>query len=179
MAQDGNIDVMMRIVSKGRAMQAESGTEFATGSDMLRTGFDTGQFCDLKEFSFAAGAESSLGGDDDDDDDEDGPSLKDKDKQRRKRRKQRKAEAGKPQVIDMQPVSYTRLFDTASTLLHRALVQCETLDQISIAKRKAAGTANAGEIYLRLDFREGAGDRASSGRDSRARDRRDRHLHLP
>ena len=49
-------------------------------------------------------------------------------------------------------MEFTRIFDTASTLLFKALVGCETLDSISIIKRKAAGTINSGLAYLRLDF---------------------------
>lgn len=56
--------------------------------------------------------------------------------------------------VDMQPVEYTRVFDTASTLLFQAMVECDTLKSISVIKRKAAGTDNSGEVYLRLDFEQ-------------------------
>ncbi len=159
MAGGKGIDVLMRVVSKGRAMQAESSTAFEAAKVMdmvLREGFVPGQFCELKEFSFSAGAESSITGGHEGGKQDAGRT--EEEKLARKKAKElakanrRTADYGNAQVLDMQPVSYSRQFDTASTLLFQSLVGCETLDQISIVKRKAAGTANSGEVYLRLDF---------------------------
>ena len=151
---DGAIDVLMRIVSKGRAMQAESATVFAVDKlvDRLRADFEPGQFCDLREFNFSAGAISEdpppVGKDASELTKEIAKAVAD-----RKRAAQLRAgNVGNLDAIDIQPVEFTRIFDTASTLLFEALVGCQTLDSISIAKRKAAGTSNSGEIYLRLDF---------------------------
>ena len=149
-----SIDVLMRVVSKGRAMQAENATAFAVDQivDRLRADFDAGQFCELREFNFSAGAIS-----------EDGPpDLKAADGfakelakyvfDKKQAKQRREGNVGNLDAVDIQPVGFTRIFDTASTLMFQALVTCQTLDSISIAKRKAAGTSNSGEIYLRLDF---------------------------
>lgn len=164
MAEAANIDVLMAVFSRGRAMQAESQTELAVGKvvDRLRQGFEPGQFSELQEFSYSAGV---------------GGSLSSKAKKAQKRATEsaepkapvplspqqraaalaesqfdRAAKRRKAEFVDMQPVEYTRVFDTASTLLFQALTSCETLDSIAVVKRKAAGTANSGECYLRLDF---------------------------
>lgn len=148
---DSSIDVLMRVVSNGQAMQAECTTTFVRGTapDILGLGFKAGQFCELTSFDFSVGFASSLGDDDDDDEGEDGsapdakPSAPPKVKQ---------AKSGPTEFSDIQPVGFTRLMDTMSTLLFKAMTECETLDLISVVKRKAAGSSNSGECYLRLDF---------------------------
>jgi len=64
--------------------------------------------------------------------------------------KQEKGNQGED--VDMQPVEFTRVMDSMSTQLFQALVGCETLESISVVKRKATGSANSGDCYLRLDF---------------------------
>ena len=153
MAEAG-IDVLMRVVNKGRALQAESRTVFAVNQiiDGLRADFAPGLFCELREFNFSAGALSGTP-----------PAAKKDESALQAQIKQRKYEMRKAaarrggnlanlETVDIQPVEFTRIFDTASTLLFKALVGCETLDSVSIIKRKAAGTINSGLVYLRLDF---------------------------
>jgi len=59
---------------------------------------------------------------------------------------------GEDNIVDMEPITFTRFVDQASMSLFQALVAAETLDSITVVKRKAAGTDHSGEIYLRVDF---------------------------
>jgi len=158
------VDVLMRVVGPKGPLKAESYTQFKTepNVDLLRHDFKPGQFCELREFSFAAGVGGSLSKHSQkkrkgekaalpvEDDGESSELQKvfkirgDQDKRRDKRA------AGED--VDMQPVEFTRLMDSMSTLLFQALVGCETLESISVVKRKATGSANSGDCYLRLDF---------------------------
>ena len=158
------VDVLMRVVGPKGPLEAESYTQFKTRPvmDLLRQGFTPGQFCELREFSFAAGVGGSLSKHSQkkrkgekaalpvEDDGESSELQKvfkirgDQDKRRDKRA------AGED--VDMQPVEFTRLMDSMSTQLFKALVDCETLESISVVKRKATGSANSGDCYLRLDF---------------------------
>lgn len=162
---EDSIDVLMRIVGPRGAMMAESATQFTVGnsSNALALGFEPGRFCELREFDLSAGIDGSA------------------EKRKKKAKKaaaeaaakenlprtaeQRRAEIVRSQdkkvgardkdvSLEMQPVEYTRVMDCASTQLFQALVQCDTLDEINIVKRKAAGTRNSGEVYLRLDFKQ-------------------------
>lgn len=163
---DAGIDVLMAVFNKGRAMQAESRTVMVVDKmvDQMRQGFEPGQFCELQEFSFSAG----VGG---------GQSEKTRKAQKkaseastpkaerkippsptervatlRASQLEKAAKQKTVEYVDMQPVEFTRILDTSSTLLFQALTGCDTLDSISVVKRKAAGTSNSGECYLRLDF---------------------------
>lgn len=155
---DLNTDVLMRIVAKTGAMPAESRTEFMADKviDTLRTGFDIGKFCDLSAFKFAAGVETGLSKKEKKrakaaSDDQSRPRIE-RGLEIRQSQANKSVKRGQAEAMDMQPVEFTRVLDTASTLLFQAMTNCETLDEVSIAKRKAAGTSNAGEIFLRLDF---------------------------
>ena len=164
---DASTDILMTVTGPSGQMRTDSRVAFSSlqGSGGLTNGFFEHFIFELKEFSFAVGAKSSLGG-----------SEKEK-KARELAEQAAKAqpgvaplaapapihtigpaeaarEAGKNDTPDMQPIEFTRLMDSASTLLMAALVGCTTLPSVSIVKRKAAGTANGGEAYLRLDFTE-------------------------
>ena len=159
------IDVLMKVIGPKGPFEAESHTEFKTKpvADLLRQGFTPGQFCELREFSFAAGVGASLSKHSeqkrkadsktklsttsDDDMTELQKTLKIRGDQDSRRDKRALGED-----VDMQPVEFTRVMDSMSTLLFKSLVGCETLESISVVKRKAAGSANSGDCYLRLDF---------------------------
>jgi type VI protein secretion system component Hcp len=106
-------DILMMVVNKGRALSAESRTQFKVDKmvDSLRAGFEPGQFCELMEFQVGA------------------------------------------EPVEPKAVTFTRALDSSSIQLTQALTGCDTLDSVSIVKRRAAGTSNSGEIYLRLDFK--------------------------
>ena len=151
---DAGIDVLMRVVNKGRALQAESRTAFAVNQiiDGLRADFAPGLFCELREFNFSAGALSGTPPVAKKDENALQVQLKQRKYEMRKAAARRGGNRANLETVDIQPVEFTRIFDTASTLLFKALVGCETLDSISIVKRKAAGAINSGLAYLRLDF---------------------------
>ena len=164
---EGGIDVLMKVVGPKGTLSAESSTVFANKPvmDPLRSGFTPGQFCELREFSFSAGVGGSVSAHE----------------QKRKEAK-KLAKAGKPGDVpvrkseldkmwdirraqdkkirkraegedaDMEEVEFTRVLDCMSTQLFTALVNCETLESLSIVKRKAAGSVNSGDCFLRLDF---------------------------
>ena len=160
---DSSTDILMTITGPSGQWRTDSRVGFSSlqGSAGLTNGFFENFIFELKEFEFAVGAKSSLGG-------------SDKEKKAREAAKAKTGaaplaapapiptagaaeavhETGKNDTPDMQPIEFTRLMDSASTLLMGALIGCTTLPSISIIKRKAAGTANGGEAYLRLDFSE-------------------------
>lgn len=162
------IDVLMRVVGASGPLAAESFTVFATsiGTDTLRDGFVAGQFCELREFSFSAGLEGSLSKSKQEQIKKEAKAAKKNEEpvgvlslaEKRDRlhasQQQRSAKRHAVEFVDMQPVDFTRVMDSASTLLFKAMVECETLPELSIVKRKAAGSKSAGECYLRLDFQK-------------------------
>lgn len=165
MSEAAGIDVLMKVVGPNGPFEAESNTVFATKPvmDLLRQGFTPGQFCELRDFSFSAGVGASLS-----------DHAKKKEKAKKKevaadaeggmsyREKMESIYRGQSakrakrerddEVVDMQPVEFTRVMDSMSTQLFAALVGCDTLDSISVVKRKATGGPNSGDCYLRLDF---------------------------
>ena len=54
--------------------------------------------------------------------------------------------------VDMQPVQITRGIDKASIILLNKCIARTQFNSATLIKRKAAGTAAAGEIFLRYDF---------------------------
>ena len=177
MAETNGIDVLMRVSVTGGslAMEAESMADFAPldGADTMVSDFKTGYFCELREFDFSAGAENSMSK-------TAAATAKTAQPAPAKEGEQRKVGAHVAQVmakleeraaiergfrdrierrergdfVDMREVSYTRIMDSASPLLFKALTDCTTLKTISVVKRKAAGTTVSGLGYLRLDFED-------------------------
>ncbi len=153
---EGAVDVLMRVVLTGEAMPGESRTTFVGSetSDTLRRDFIPGRFCELQEFSFSAGVASALSKKDDDEEDEQDDEEEPAQGAARLRSSSVRTPSKAPETefADMQPVQFTRILDASSTLLFKALVGCDTLESISVVKRKAAGTSDSGQCYLRLDF---------------------------
>ena len=166
---DSSIDVLMRVIAGGSPLEGEGQTEWSTAQDMLRNDFLLGKFCELREFNFSAGVASSMSDDEDEDDKAKNtaaaqPGAAPKPGEPPKPAppakaapptggSKKKGKGGKDHdFVDMQPVEFTRLMDRMSPRLFQALTTCETLDSISVVKRKAAGTRNSGAAYLRLDF---------------------------
>lgn len=170
---ESSIDVLMKVVGPSGAYAAESNTTFVgtAVSDPLRSGFTPGQFCELQSFSFSAGAESALKSDEAKERDEEEKKKKAKDSAKPegsafgggltyrekmesiyKGQGDRRDARERDDEVDMQPVTFTRMMDSMSTLLFTALSGCETLDSLTVVKRRAAGTGGSGACYLRLDF---------------------------
>ncbi len=139
MAEFSN-DVLMKIVNKGVALTTESRTEFAKTMDSLRVGFKAGQFCELQTFDYAVGSAAALS------------AKKVDEAPMTDALASAVARKSKSDFVDIQPVGFSRVFDMASPALFTALVASQALDSITVVKRKAAGSKNAGEIYLRIDF---------------------------
>ncbi len=164
MAEAG-IDVLMKVVGPKGPFEAESLTQFATKPvmDRLREGFTPGQFCELQEFSFAAGVGASLSKHAEKKKEakkalaltkQPEPVLTQREKEDKIRAAQEKRteKRNRGEDIDMQPIEFTRIMDCMSPLLFQSLVNCDTLETLSVVKRKATGSRNSGDCYLRLDF---------------------------
>ena len=174
---EGAIDVLMRVQGPEGPIAAESSTEFATMqiTDGLRDGFVPGFFCELREFNFSAGVAKAIGKDDNKSTATKLAEAQAKLKRQEERKslyatmteQQKRADAisrldktqdklggkrGAGDFVDMQPVEFTRVLDQMSSRLFQSLVDCETLEKISVVKRKATGSRNTGDCYLRLDF---------------------------
>jgi type VI protein secretion system component Hcp len=54
--------------------------------------------------------------------------------------------------VSVQPVEIKRSVDFTSTLLLQHCVDCMTFKRVALVKSKPAGSASAGEAYLRIDF---------------------------
>lgn len=155
---DAGIDVLMQVVitSKSLAMEAESQTDFKPliKGDSMVEGFTPGQFCELREFDFSAGVESLMKKKKDEPQTPTPPpdAVDDITESVLRTQRERYVKRKTGDFVDMQPVSYTRVLDSASPLLFKALTECTTLASITIVKRKGAGAATSGLGYLRLDF---------------------------
>ena len=165
---DATTDILMRVVGPAGPMRTDSPVKFDTTatSDNLMFGFQTLFMSELREFDFEVGAPSSL----------DTAAEKKAAAEKQAALDAHPAAPGgaghspaklatgpalastlaspKNDTPDMQPIEFTRLMDSASIRLMNYLTTCTTLPSISIVKRKAAGTRNGGEAYLRLDFSE-------------------------
>ncbi len=149
MASKDSSDILMKVVRHGTTLMAEASTVFAPDQNntAIGSGFEPGRFFEVTDFSFNLGASAS---------------------EARKLSKQeieeytkkygapppasQPAQSTESKVVDIQPVTFSRQMDIASTVMFLAMTTAETLDSISIIKRKGAGSPNSGEIYLRIDF---------------------------
>ena len=57
--------------------------------------------------------------------------------------------------VRVQPITFTRSLDRASVSLLQYCIKCTSFDSAALIKRKSAGSAFAGEPYLRMDFKDG------------------------
>ena len=172
-------DILMRIVLKGNPLKTGTLADFTVSEqkDMLRKDFASGYCCNLTDFSFSAGIEGALSSrakkrdkakkkEVPADDDRALPAnLRDastfagelqRQAARFAIRAQQTERAGKrlqEEAVDMQPVDFTRIMDSSSMVLLDTLANSAPIDSLSIVKRKAAGVANSGLCYLRLDFK--------------------------
>ena len=142
-------DILMIVAGKKGRLQAEGTTDFAQrASKDLSSDFFAPIF-ELRKFDFSVGTNASLTHGK-----KEGEAAEGAAPGSVKPAAAPKAKDPRADIVDIQPVGFTRLFDAASTQLFSALVNCETIPSISIIKRKAAGTKNSGEAYLRFDFKE-------------------------
>jgi type VI protein secretion system component Hcp len=68
-------------------------------------------------------------------------------------RNERASEAGSTRYpLEVEPVSFTRLMDQASTVLFEGLCKSQTFASATIVRRMYTGDGAGGKAYLRLDF---------------------------
>lgn len=65
-----------------------------------------------------------------------------------------KTEGGSLNKVTVQPVTFTRMMDVASTALLSHFIARTKFTRAALVKRKAAGSLAAGEPYLRFDFKK-------------------------
>jgi type VI protein secretion system component Hcp len=156
MAKGEHSDLLMKFVLNNNAVPAESLTELVshgkTPNPLLKD-FKPGFMFEVNRFSFRAGSV-----------DDEAADKKEKDKEKSKEKKGASSIAkrgayqswrsGKPHKypVDLQPVSFTRPIDASSPALIQSCIDCVSYDSATIIKRKAAGSAAAGEVFMRIDF---------------------------
>jgi type VI protein secretion system component Hcp len=160
-AKGDSSDLMMKFVLNGSPtdrnatmVAAETTTEmvsFDRSPNPLLRGFKQGYVFEVDEFSFKAGTIDD--------------SQTEDDKEKKKGKKKNLAasaarggyqefRAGKPHKypVDLQPITFSRAIDAASSVLIQNCIDCTSYDSATIIKRKATGNLAAGEVFLRLDF---------------------------
>lgn len=150
MAAKGS-DILMKVmVENGKLLQADAQTEihFDEKQDTLAAGFNTGSVFEVNDFSFNLGKSGSTASGAD----TAGLSSEEIALMLEQNRQRQEAEENPSLVVEVEPVSFTRWMDSASPALLQCMVDRKTLSSISIIKRKAAGTAQAGRTYFRVDF---------------------------
>jgi type VI protein secretion system component Hcp len=141
----GKSEILMRLVqSSGEAISAECRATLNAPDDLM-TGFTAGKYFQIEDFSFGVGLADS--------------------------NEQTAAKPGAPQLdfakwrgepagrggsteyqLDVEPVSFTRLMDQASTVLFDACCQSQTLQSGTIVSRRSLGDDKGAKAYLRIDF---------------------------
>jgi type VI protein secretion system component Hcp len=161
MAEKGaSSDLLMKFVLHGSPTDpnavmigAEGTTKvtFGASSNQLLMGFKEKFVFEVDEFSFKIGSVDD--------------SETDDDKEKTKGTKKSAAASAAPgsyqdfragkahkYPVDVQPIAFSRPIDAASPTLIQNWVNYTGYDSVTIIKRKAAGSAAAGEVFLRLDF---------------------------
>jgi type VI protein secretion system component Hcp len=153
MAKTQSSDLIMMFVRDGTPIEADSRTDLQwkdkARSQLLR-GFKKGCMFEIDKFSFEIGTQ-----------DQD-TRKKDKDADKDEKKKKPSSASGDRQAwraggaiaypVDVQPLSFTRDIDRASSQLLQDCIDCHSYDRATLIKRKAIGNAAAGEAFLRFDF---------------------------
>ncbi len=157
MASADSTDLIMKFVlsgspTSGSAIAAESTTDVlrtsATSKRML-AGFEAGRMFEVERFTFRAGTSGS-----EQSAEEEASSTKKDLKALAKKGGYQTWRAGGTFAypVDLQPISFTRAIDKASTILIQNCIDCVSYDSASLIKRKAIGGVASGEVYMRMDF---------------------------
>jgi type VI protein secretion system component Hcp len=163
MAQGDASDLMMKFVLQGQPIAAEGRSDLTlsdSSSSPLLKGFIPGCVFEIDRFTFRAGIR-------DDDTTAGPPQVKPAPRQTGSNTRSTNAQPAAPRRVafqgwrngkkskyptDLQPVSFTRTIDASSPLLIQNCIDSISYDRATLIKRKAAGSAAAGEVFLRLDF---------------------------
>jgi type VI protein secretion system component Hcp len=162
MAQGDASDLMMKFVLHGKPITAEGKSDLSLGdsaSSPLLKGFIPGCVFEIDRFTFKAGildddaAARTAAGNTTPQQAGNAPKPNTP-ASRTPRGGYQGWRAGKKSKYpaDLQPVSFTRSIDASSSLLIQNCIDCVSYDRATLIKRKAAGSAAAGEVFLRLDF---------------------------
>ncbi len=166
---DDSADIFVKFVHKGRPIPSESTT--SVGNAPLFTGFKPGSMFEIDSFTFAVGVEDDSESKNKTDD----PVTRDRSMGGAGRtvatapaatrnggtkpsnrlggyQAFRSGRGGVKYPVSVQPITITRPIDKSSPRLLQFCIDTTSFDSVSVVKRKAAGTLQAGEPYLRLDF---------------------------
>ncbi len=161
MAKGDSSDILMKFVLDGRPISGESSSELETAGkprSKLLSGFQKLFMFEIDSFSFSIGI---------DDDSGSGANPAGQKPGAHGAKGQgtanqpvtlggfqawRSGRGAKKYPVNVQPVTFTRPIDRASTQLLQHCIKCTSFDSVTLVKRKAAGSAAAGEAYLRMDF---------------------------
>ena len=161
MASGDSSDILVRFMLNGHAIAGESSSELRKGKtpSRLLKDFERHHYFEVDNFNFSVGIEGS--------DSDAGKAQPGKTPVQAagKGAAQPKAkstlggftawragQAHKKYPVNVQPVSFTRPLDRASSALLQHCIKCTSFDSATIVKRKAAGSVAAGEAYLRMHF---------------------------
>jgi type VI protein secretion system component Hcp len=159
MAKEDSTDIFMMFKEKknGKPLPGESTTELKVkdgpGNELLN-GFAARAMFEISKFDFGVGvAQQAV-------EEFEYPGLKAalaavpgvKLPPRKPRAKSAPGQTLDESPVTIQPVSFTRRMDRASSILLHHTIKRTYFEHVALVKRKAAGGAAAGEAYLRLDF---------------------------
>lgn len=159
MASKDATDLMMMFVINGsEKLRGEARSDFIKSFNMdnpLTKGFKQGYFFEVDNFTFRAGTSGQ---------EEEEPPATTKKSPRDKNSKNAersmrggdyrsfKEGRGYNYPAEFQPVTFRRPIDIGSPILMQKCIERESFERATIIKRKATGSGNAGEVFLRIDF---------------------------
>ena len=172
MAEAQSGDILMKFVLDGRPIAGESASELEIPGkrrSRLLSGFKKLHMFEIDSFTFSVGIEDDSGGDT--------PAAKGPHAGAKGAHPAahgaahgakgattpakgplggfaawRSGRAHKKYPVSVQPISFSRPIDRASSALLQNCIKCTTYDSATLVKRKPAGSQAAGEVYLRMDF---------------------------
>jgi len=150
-----SIDLLMKFVKEGDAINAECQTTVDLKDDLLHD-FKAGKFFEIDEFNFGVGLE-----------DDDAAGEKAGEKYGEKLKAAQGAHASprtrftnwlrgetKKYPVDLEPFTFSRQMDQASPLLFEMCCNSQSFASVTLIKRKAAGTDVSARAFLRIDFKD-------------------------
>jgi type VI protein secretion system component Hcp len=166
MAQGESSDILMKFVLQGSPIAGESATELdipGKPRSKLFNGFVKRQMFEIDSFKFSVGIEDDPGT---------GGAATGGAKTAHGQHQAahgaaassstpaptgsfqawRSGRAHKKYPVNVQPITFTRPIDRSSPVLLQHCIKCTSFDSATLVKRKSAGSAAAGEPYLRMDF---------------------------
>jgi type VI protein secretion system component Hcp len=160
-------EILMKIEpSAGKAISAECQLTLDP-ADTLMKDFTDGKFFQIENFTFSAGLQDEHGGKPHDTANHpsndhpahgpDGKLIKAKAPKSKftKWRSERAGEGGSARYpLEVEPVSFSRLMDQASTVLFQGLCESQTFATATIVRRMSTGSGTGGLAFLRLDFND-------------------------